>query len=363
MSDKPGRRRTARKAAAKKKTATKKVATRAATKKAAAKKTAVKKAPAKKAAAPATPKRVIAERPPQRSEPQRGSLRDRLHTASVAGAGSGEAEAISRPAPATTTTATTGPRNGSVAILTGSRRGNLKRDLTDAGRVFTGPIAPAGERDDRKPDTGLGDVIGRRNTQAITAEVLKRTEAARINDVKMGLLATEAELKLLRRERERLAERADAEKLALIDDYIQLATAEAESNRTVLAYVDRARDQKGRVTLIGRVADADGQPQVEAQVYFVDSSDKTVSEIPPAKPDSEGVVWIALNDEQTKAVIKRGGQLSARAQLDGKEVAADPFAARIRKGSVYQFDLGIRDGKPDDRTGGEGRARVVPRRR
>lgn len=340
MSDNPGRKTPAKKTAAKKATAKKAVA-----KKAAAKKTTAKKAAATATNEATTTRRVIAARAPQRSEPQRGSLRDRLRTAEVTGAGSGDAErvALSR-APTADTKAAAGPRLGSVATPTGSRAANLVRNLSSASRVFTGPSGSPSGRPTGAADTSFAQVIARKDTDAIVAETLKRLETARISDVDKGLRAAEAELAQLRKERERLDKAADADKLTLIDGYIQIAEAEAESGKTILKLVEKARAQKGVITVIGRVSDASGKPPANAEVYFVDASGKSVEELAPVKPDDDGVVWIGLSAAQAEALVKRGGQISARARVAGKDVAADPFTARVKTGSVYQFDLRIRTG-------------------
>lgn len=366
MSDTSGDERPAMKAsvskAATKKTTTKKVAARKRSpRKERAKKARAKKATAKKATAKkALPgKRVISERPPARREPRRGGLRDRLRTASVTGADGGDPDVDvirpSRPAE----TIITAPRRGAVAV-SGSRRGNLVRELEKRKRVVTGPGGKAGtEQTSRRRDETFRKVLASRDVQVIAAESLKRLEDGRLSDIETGSRAAEAELKGLRNERERLEKEQDVDKLALIDGYIRLAEAEAQAGQAFLRLAERARAQKGVITLIGRVLTASGKPPADAQIFFVDESDEVVREIEPLEPDADGLIWIGLNEDQAKSMIKRGGRLSARARVARKVVAADPFTARVTEGSVYQFDLRIKDdgrdrpGKPPDRPGRE----------
>lgn len=337
-------------------------------KKAPVKEAPVKKAPAKKAAAKkALPvKRVISARPPARREPQRGGLRDRLRTAPVRGAGGGDADVVAVRPSTPTETITAGPRRGTVAVIPGSRQGNIVRELKKKKRVVTGPGGKQdGDQSDRQRDESFSKVLASRNVHMIATESLKRFEDGRLSDVKMGLKAAEAELNGLRRERERLEKEEDADKLALIDGYILLAEAEAQAGQALLKLAETARAQKGVITLIGRVLTASGKPQADAQIFFVDDDGKVVQEIDPLKPDAEGLIWIGLNEDQAKSVIKRGGRLSARARVSGKVVAADPFTARVREGSVYQFDLrikGDKPGRPGKRPGRPGRGGDVTRR-
>ena len=340
MADNPKRKRPARKAPASKTATTGKRATMRAT--------AGKLRPEESSENGALAgRRVIAARPPARREPPRGSLRDRFRTAPVTGTGGGDADVVAVP-PAAPSNATAGAlRRGAVAVATGSRQGNLVRELRKRKPVVTGPSGRP-DREQREPqrDESFGKVLASRDIRIIGTECLKRLEGARLTEVKTGVQAAEAELRVLRLERERLEQQQDTDRLALIDGYIRLVAAEAHAGRSLLKLATTARRQKGVMTLVGRVLAASGKPAADAQVFFVDEKGEIVKNIAPIKPDDEGLVWVALDKEQARMVIQRGGRLSARAQVSGKVVAADPFTARMKEGSVYQFDLRVRDDSP-----------------
>jgi hypothetical protein len=334
----------AKRAPAKKPASAAAAAKKAPAKKAPAKKTSAREATAKKTLAA---KRVIAARPPARREPQRGTLRDRLRTAPVRGLGAGDADVVATGPSTPPEPVAAAPRRGTVGEIAVSRHAKILREAKQKKPVVT---APGGKQDrdqsDRQRDRSFGKVLASRDVHAIAAESLKRLEAGRLSDVKTGLQAAEAELKGLRRERERLEKEEDAEKLALIDGYILLAEAEAQAGQALLKFAETARARKGAITLVGRVLAASGKPRVDAEIFFVDDDGEVVPEIAPLKPDARGLVWIGLNKDQAASVIERGGRLSARARVSGKVVAADPFTARVRQGSVYQFDLRIKGDKP-----------------
>jgi hypothetical protein len=290
--------------------------------------------PSRRAApAPEAPaQRVLAARAPQVAEPARGTLRDRLRTASVTGAAALALGA--RPTPAR-------PAPDRPAAPTPTLNPTRPKGVLTVARPDRPPIvAPGAARDRGEADDSFAEALRSRKVEAIEAETLRRLEASRQRLIADDARAAEAELKILQAEQARLVEKGDARRGRLIADYAALVSTGIDAARRSLRDVARVKQAgRGAATLAGRVLDAAGKPVAGADVVFLDPQGEPLSFLPAARTDGDGAVWVTLNDDQLALLSQRGGRISAQARVDGRVVATDAFAAPLAARGAYVFDL------------------------
>lgn len=195
-------------------------------------------------------------------------------------------------------------------------------------------------------DRTFAKVLQSKSVDAILPEASNRFEAGRRLYTKETLAAATAELAVLNKERERLAETgATGPAQARIE---RLVTAVETDIGAATALLDEMQNaitpQRGGWLLMGRVALRDGTVPKNAEIVFLDQNDKPIKELRTVKLGTDGIVRKAFSAEVVEELTAKGVKVSVAVQVRGRIIATDPAPVSLKSGALHQFDLRVNKG-------------------
>ncbi len=200
----------------------------------------------------------------------------------------------------------------------------------------------------RELDRSFGEVLRTKSVDRIVPEAVNRIESGRQRYVKQGAEAAEAELALLRAERQRL-EQGPPEgraRIARLDGVIAAVTADVRVQRATVEEIGRAVSaQPGGFAVLGRVLRRDGVPPGRATVEFVTEDGQPVRELGTIPVERDGSVRRAYPAEVVARLAGRGVAVAAAVRIGPRIVATDDARVAVAAGGIHQFDLRVEAGE------------------
>lgn len=208
-------------------------------------------------------------------------------------------------------------------------------------------IQDAGTKTRVGPDRSFAKVLQSKSVDTILPEVANRFEAGRRLYTQEAVAAATAELAVLNKERERLAEEEEAEGPAQvrIESLVTAVGTDITSGQELLEEMKLViAPERGGWSVMGRVTMRDGTVPEKAAIVFLDENNEPVKELRPIKVGTDGVVRYAFSANVVKRQQARGGKVTVAVQVGRRIVATDSSPVRLKPGAMYQFDFRVNTG-------------------
>ncbi len=202
----------------------------------------------------------------------------------------------------------------------------------------------AAARADKALDRSFGEILQTKSAERIVPDVMNRIEGGRQRYVKHAAEAAEAELALLRAERQRLAEGPPQGRARIprLDGVMAAVAADAHVQRATAGEFARAVPaQPGGWTVLGRVLRRDGTPPGRASVEFVTDGDQPVKELGAIPVERDGSVRKAYPAEVVARLATRRVVVAAAVRVGARVVTIDDARVAVGAGGLHQFDLRV----------------------